>query len=206
MPLIAKGKQFQNPPEGLFQGVCVDVVDMGMQENRNNGKMQHNCRIVFQIDEPMEDGRRFIVNRWFTVSLSDQSNLLPFLENWRGKRLTQEEKDGFDLETLIGVNGQVQILHNSDSGQTYANIAAVLPWNTKMGQKMTPDADYTRVQDREQVNPNQGNPSHQGQAQGQRGAAHQAHQPERTAQATRAQAASTLRRPEQIDELDEIPF
>lgn len=194
MPFIVKGKQFELPPEGLFQGVCVDVVDMGMQENQNNGKMQHKCRIVFQIDQPMEDGRRFIVSRWFTVSLADQSNLLPFLQNWRGKTLTPEEKEEFDLETLIGVNGQVQILYNVSNGQTYANIAAVLPWNPKMGQKMMPDGDYTRVKDREVTGNQQGRPQQRNV------------QPERTAQASRAQAASALRRPEQIDDDDQIPF
>jgi hypothetical protein len=118
-------RDFENPPQGVHQAVCVDVVDMGDVENKQYGKIQHKCRVVFQIEAKMADGRPFIASRRFTVSLDERSALRPFLEMWRGKAFTPDELKGFELDNLIGANGMVQILHSTEGEQTYANITAV---------------------------------------------------------------------------------
>jgi hypothetical protein len=64
----------------------------------------------------------------FTVSLSKKSTLRSFLESWRGKQFTKEELAGFDLFNVLGVACQINVVHeNSDNGNTYANIKAVMP-------------------------------------------------------------------------------
>lgn len=147
MSLIAsaKGGDFVNAPAGVHLGVCVDVVDMGMVDNGFGPK--HVCRIVFQLETRMEDNRRFIANRRFNITLSEKSNLLPFLQNWRGRPFTDDELKGFDLESLIGANGNVQILHEESKGQTYANITAVFPM--MQGQNKLVNEGYVRVKDRD---------------------------------------------------------
>lgn len=140
-------KEFENPPQGVHQAVCVDVVDMGMVENKQYNKTQHKIRIVFQLEAKMADGRPFIASRRFTNSLAEQSALRPFLEMWRGKAFSSEELKGFDTDLLIGANAMVQILYSTEGDQTYANISAAfpLPSNTK---KMVAEG-YTRVKDRD---------------------------------------------------------
>src|SRR5687767_1695386 len=122
----ASEKKFELPPQGMHQGVCVDVVDLGMVEDPKWQKTQHKCRVVFQLASKMEDGRPYIISRRFTVSLGEKSALRPFLETWRNKAFSAEELRSFDLDTLIGANGMVQILYNDEGETTYANLNAVM--------------------------------------------------------------------------------
>lgn len=147
MPIIAKGasRDFPVAPQGLHQAICVDVVDLGLVETKWG--MKPKVRIVWQLDENQPDGRRFEVASTYTLSLSDKAILRHHLEAWRGKRFTDAELAGFDLEKLIGVNCQVQIVHNiADGGRTYANVQAVVP----LGKTMPRIAaeNFVRYQDR----------------------------------------------------------
>ena len=159
MAIIAKEstRVWTQAPEGLHQAVCCDVVDLGLVKTEWGEKPK--VRLVFQLALFAEDGvelynpdftevdKRFEVNRPFGLSLSEKSLLRPFLESWRGRKFTKEELEGFDLEKLIGVNCQVQIIHNiTDQGKTYANIQAVVPLGRGMAKIHA--QDYVRVQDR----------------------------------------------------------
>jgi len=150
MPIIAKESSgdFTPAPEGLHQAVCVDVVDLGMQDNPfQPGQKRRRGRIVWQIDELMDSGERFTASRVFTISLNEQGALRPFLEAWRGKRFTPEELRGFDLERLIGANCQLQIIHEPRrEGGVFANVSNALPL-PKGVEKLVP-AGYVRVADR----------------------------------------------------------
>ena len=93
MPIIAKESSgdFTPAPEGLHQAVCVDVVDLGMQDNPfQPGQKRRRVRIVWQINELMENGDRFTASRIFTNSLNEQGALRPSLEAWRGRSLICE--------------------------------------------------------------------------------------------------------------------
>lgn len=160
MSIIAKANQreWTQPPEGLHQSVCADVVDLGLVKTEWGDKPK--VRLIFQLGLFTEDGiteqlnhdsdppKRFDVRRDFGLSLSEKSHLRPFLESWRGRKFTKEELDGFDLERLIGVNCQVQIIHNiTDQGKTFANIQAAVPLGRGM-LKMHVSESYVRVKDR----------------------------------------------------------
>jgi hypothetical protein len=152
MPIMATGgdsKTFEPAPAGLHQAVCVDVVDMGWLEVTYNGKTskKHKIRIAWQIDEARDDGKRFLVQKRYTLSLHEKATLRHELEGWRGKAFTDAElKDGFDLEKLIGVNCFLNVVHVQKNGQTYANVAGVVP--LKKGMPPIQPASYVRVQDR----------------------------------------------------------
>jgi hypothetical protein len=135
-------------PQGVHQAVCVDVVDMGLLEVTWNGqvKKQHKVRIVWQVEELMDDGKPFIVQKRYTASLHEKSKLRPELESWRGRAFTEDELREFDLEKLIGANCLLNVAHVSKDGKTYANVTAVMPLKKGM-EKLTP-RDYTRVVDR----------------------------------------------------------
>jgi hypothetical protein len=148
MPIIAKDnrKDFTPAPEGLHQAVCVDVVDLGMQETQWGPKQK--VRIVWQIEtENPETKKPFQVSQQYTLSLNEKSNLRHHLEAWRGRKFTKDELEGFDLEKLIEANAQVQVTHNiADNGAVWANVQAVVPLGKGMV-KMR-GKEYTRVKDR----------------------------------------------------------
>jgi hypothetical protein len=153
LPIIATAgdnKEFTPAPAGLHQAVCVDVVDMGILEVTYAGKSkkQHKVRVVWQIDEPMEDGKPFIIQKRYTLSLFEKAALRKDLESWRGKPFSQEEEAAFDLERLLGVNCFLNVIHVQKDGKTYANVAGVVP--LKKGLPTIQPKDYVRVQDRDQ--------------------------------------------------------
>jgi hypothetical protein len=150
MAIVAKaGGDFKPAPEGLWPAVCVDVVDKGIVQSQMY-KPRHmiQLRWVLDAEPPMEDGRPHMAVRSFGLSLGEKSNLRPFLEAWRGKKFTEDELDGFDLEKLIGANCQLQIIHNKANGKTYGNVQAVVP-AAKGTKPMTVPTDYIRQEERD---------------------------------------------------------
>lgn len=137
MPIIATegsgGGTFTPHPEGSYAAVCVDIYDLGMVEVtwQNKTKQQHKVEVYFFADEwtePNDEGERhpMLVRKRFTLTLDERGNLRPFLETWRGKKFTDDELAGFDLETLIGAGSYIQVTHNHKGDNTYANIDAAL--------------------------------------------------------------------------------
>lgn len=150
MGLILKDTgDFKLAPAGQHQAVCVDVIDKGMVVVEWNGqkKSQHKCRIVWEIAELMDDGKRFTAGRQFTASLSEKANLRGFLEAWRGRAFTEDELAGFDTESLIGVNALIQIVHTKKGDKTYDNINSIMKLVKGM-EKLLPSGSYVRVKDR----------------------------------------------------------
>jgi hypothetical protein len=140
------GKDFTPAPEGLHPGVCVDVVDKGMVTGKWGAKPK--CQLRWQIEErDPETGKRFLVVSQYTSSLNEKATLRAVLESWRGRKFTPEELKKFDLETLIGANCQIQIVHNlGDNGKTYANVQAVV--RAAKGAPPVEAEDYVRDKDR----------------------------------------------------------
>lgn len=134
MPIIAtagSGKEFIPAPKGSFRGVCVDVIDLGMVKQTFDGeeKESHMVRILWQIDQKMDDGRYFIVSNRYTVSVHPKANLRALLDSWLGDSLPADiDTAGYDLELLIGKSGIVSVSHRtSKQGKTFANVESVIP-------------------------------------------------------------------------------
>lgn len=141
------GKKFTPAPEGLHGAVCIDVIDLGMCKTVYGLKPKINIRWELDSIDP-ENGAPFQVSNRYTASLNDKANLRKQLEAWRGRKFTAQELKGFDLEVLVGVNCQLQVIHNTaPDGKTYANVQTIVP--AAKGQKLVPSADYVRQKDRE---------------------------------------------------------
>ena len=153
MPIIAKRESnFVPAPAGTYRGVCVDVVDLGMIEETWDGipKRTHKIRIVWQIDELMEDGRPYVASNRYTLSFDPKANLRKMIEGWTGENYTDHEAQGFDVEGMVGVSGIITITHRAGSkGGTFANVTGVAPLMKGMP-RLAPTDHYTRVIDREQ--------------------------------------------------------
>lgn len=141
---------FTPAPEGLHQAVCCDVWEQWTEESRfTPGQLQDKTRVVWLLEEENpETGKPFQASRIYTASLHEKAMLRQHLETWRGRKFTQDELRGFDLEALIGVNCQLQIAHNIGSnGKTYANVQAVVPLAKGMNKLRVPE-DYVRRKDK----------------------------------------------------------
>ena len=75
-------KNFTPAPEGLWPAVCVDIVDLGLQQTNYGEK--HKVRISWQINQRNKENRRFLVAQRFTFSLHEKSKLRRNVESWRG--------------------------------------------------------------------------------------------------------------------------
>lgn len=138
MGLMASDKgsgDFEIVPAGVYQAVMQSVIDLGTHKSKNFDSWNHQVLFTFELpteriqlerDGKVEDLPR-VVSRRFTLSLSDKSHLLPFLQSWRGVAFTPKEREGFDISTLLGVNCQINIVHNTVGSKTYANIATAMP-------------------------------------------------------------------------------
>lgn len=150
MSLIIKEepKVYPLAPEGLFNAVCVDVVDLGHIETTFGQK--HKCSLIFELEEEDETGQRFIVGKRYTVSLNEKASLRKELERWQGRAFTPEElKLGVDTEWFIGRSCKLFIAHRETQERTYANIETILPPD-KRGKlpnwdQVIPSGAYTRV-------------------------------------------------------------
>lgn len=160
MAILARKPEssFDPCPEGLHQAVCVDVVDLGLQDTPWGSK--HKVEIRWQT-EMVNDrtGKRFELRKRYTNSLHEKAGLRKDLECWRGRKFTEDELNGFDLEKLLTHNCQLQVIHNlSDEGKTYDNVQAIVPHNSKLPRISA--QDYIRQQDRAKAHGNGDAPAH----------------------------------------------
>lgn len=156
MAIIVKAPEtkYTPAPEGVWQGVCCDVIEHTDVETPWG--LKDMVEVRWQLEE-LDDAnvdregnpRPYMVTRRYTASLDRRSNLRRDLESWRNKKFNGEELAGFDVEVLIGVNCQVQVQHHlAENGNTYANVVAVLP-APKNQPKLRVSESYVRVKDRE---------------------------------------------------------
>lgn len=133
--IIAKesGTDYPVLPVGNYPAVCYAVWDLGLQQGSYQGKptVTHKIIIAWEVSEKMEtadkyNGKRYVVTKWYTLSLGKKSNLRPDLESWRGKEFTAEECKSFDVETLIGTNCLLNIIHDEKGRAKVSSIAPLL--------------------------------------------------------------------------------
>lgn len=160
MIIKAPDQKFPTAPEGTFSAVCVDVIDLGKVENKVFGGMRNMVRLVWQIDEEMDEetaqrfkmpnGSRHIIKQDYTASLDEKAKIRKHLQSWRGRAFTPQELLGFDMETVVGVPCLLSIVHNTGSkGGTFANVGAVM--KLAKGSTAIKPAGYVRVKDRKPV-------------------------------------------------------
>ena len=152
MPIIAKstggGTDFVPCPQGVWNAVCCDVVDLGVLEVSfgGNKKKQHKIYISWQVEEVMENNKPFLATKRYTLSLHEKAALRKDLESWRGRPFTDEELEGFDIEKLIGIPCMLNVVENRKDGKVYGNVTAIM--RLRKGMEPLKIRDYVRVIDR----------------------------------------------------------
>jgi hypothetical protein len=122
--------KFLPVPEGNHVAACYRIVDFGTQTILFSGKekKQHKILISWEIpDEKMEDGRPFTIGQRFTWSMSKKATLRKSLESWRGLPFNEADfgVGGFDIKKLLGAGCMLNVVHQHEDGDTYANIASI---------------------------------------------------------------------------------
>jgi len=131
---------FELLESGLHQAVCSHVVPLGMHESPWGEK--EKVALCFELADIMHDGRPFMLSKMYTASLNEKANLRKDLESWRGRKFTEEEIKGFDIEALLGVQVYLNLTHETKNNKTYANISSMVklpagfPPITRTGQKV----------------------------------------------------------------------
>ena len=146
MALIVKesDQKYEPAPPGLHRAVCVDVEDMGtiltpFKNKDGSDKYQHKVCIVWQTEMKNKEGKRFEVRGWYTATLGEDSNLRKALESWRGRPFSSAELAGFDLETVIGANCQINVTQKkTENNRTRAILTAIVPAD-KSRPKLVPE-------------------------------------------------------------------
>ena len=137
------GGNYEPVPEGMHQGICYAVYDLGTQFNEKFGKSIHKVLIMWEIPEERIDIERNgetinlprAISKEYTASLHEKANLRKQLEGWRGRAFTPEELKGFDLTKLLSVNCMLQVIHTTKNDKTYANVQTIVPLMKGMAKK-----------------------------------------------------------------------
>ncbi|GAB6048458.1 hypothetical protein JCM19379_22870 [Methyloparacoccus murrellii] len=125
------GGSFELPPAGVHVARCYRLIDLGTQTSNWQGKetRQPKISLAWELlgDERTSDGRPFSITRRLTASLGEKATLRALLKSWRGRDFTAEELKRFDLKTVVGVYGLANVVHETRDGNTYANLASLMP-------------------------------------------------------------------------------
>lgn len=124
------GGSYSLVQEGSHLARCVQVIDLGHQENKQFNKVQPKILIGWELPEECEqdeegDLRPALIWSRLTASLNEKSNLRKLLESWRGRQFSPEELQGFDLKALLGIPCILSVVHSEDG--KYANVSAAMP-------------------------------------------------------------------------------
>ncbi len=122
-----KGGDFELPPEDTHVARCYRIVDLGTSLNERYGKKQHKIIVGWELPYAlMKDGdmagRPFSIHQRYTFSMSPKANLRADLESWRGKKMTDEDAEAFDISAVIGKPCMIGVVHNNG----YANVSSII--------------------------------------------------------------------------------
>lgn len=107
--VVTAKSNFEVPPQGLNNAVCNGVWNCGHHKNtfKDDGTLIQKVVLGFEVEEKytMGDmaGTQICIFKIYTMSIGSKSTLGKHLVSWRGKKFTDEEKEGFKLNVLVGI-------------------------------------------------------------------------------------------------------
>ena len=127
--VVVKGeKEFEKPPLGMVQAVCVFVHNIGTQRGEYMGEPNIRKQVIltWELTEKMTTGefagKPFLVSKYYTQSLGEKATLRKDLEGWRGKIFTEDELEGFHLKNVIGANCFLNLTENKNKRVVISSI------------------------------------------------------------------------------------
>jgi hypothetical protein len=133
------GKDFDPIPAGLHPAILYSLVDIGSHEGEWQGvkNVRHLVVVTFELPGQLNNvdsqEKPMAISGTYTLSLHKKAKLRMQLESWRSRPFTERELiDGFELKDTLGKNCQLNIVHNTKDGKTYANIGTIVPLGAGM--------------------------------------------------------------------------
>lgn len=117
-------------PAGTYRGALVHVIDIGEQlcKGKKGDFYQNQVVYTFELVGKTKeiDGQQKAIDlsRTFSYTRGANSAFRKFVQDWTGKKMSDEEWDEFDPGTLLYRNAMLSVVHN-DTGE-YANIATAM--------------------------------------------------------------------------------
>ena len=107
MPLRAPaGPTREKIPKGNYDGRCVAVVDLGIQQGEYEGKPWRRHQLFLRFE--LEGGYRISTEQ--TLSFTKKANLRQWVSNWMyGGMMSDEEADEFEFDKLVGLPVKVGV-------------------------------------------------------------------------------------------------
>lgn len=122
--IISNHKNFTPAPSGLLAGKLVAVKDLGKTPTKFGEK--NRLRLDWETTEiTTPEGVPYRISKFYTATLAPKSTLLKDLTSWVGNSVVTADK--FDLDSLVGMNCQLLVVHISKDGKIYANVEGVFP-------------------------------------------------------------------------------
>lgn len=121
--------QLEPAPEGVHPAVCVDVINLGEEEEAFDNQKPRKVRklgFVWQVfpEDGSRDsaGRPFIIDAKVTASVNDGARLRLMLESWRGKPYSPDDLKSIQPMKVKGQACLIEVYHSVRLGNIYANI------------------------------------------------------------------------------------
>jgi len=140
------GASFDPIPAGVHLGVCIWLIDVGSSWSEMYQKWTRKILTTWELPEERitikdqngnEEDKPRVLSKSYTPSLNAKANLRADLVSWRGRDFRPEEEAAFDLHTIVGAACQLNVIHVTKNGKTYANIKAIIP--APKGSKPVPE-------------------------------------------------------------------
>jgi hypothetical protein len=116
--IIVEQKQYELPHEGWQKAKLIEIKDLGIVDTDYGQKRK--IRFKYQVAQLGKDGQPLTLIEQPNASLGRRSNLALRIRGLTG----QFPRPGFDVASLVGWEGEIEIEHNlsEKDGKTYANI------------------------------------------------------------------------------------
>lgn len=138
------GGDFAQAPSGSHVARCVKVTDLGTQTGEYEGKANHRNQVLITWELPnelMDDGKPFLVSKFYTNSIGEKATLRHHLVSWRGREFTVSELAKFDLQTILGATCLISVVH-SEKGKAKVDAVMRLPKGMECPPQINPSEDF----------------------------------------------------------------
>jgi len=121
-------------PAGNYVAICYSMVQIGTVDNTYKGvtKKTPKLRLGWELCDELkvfkegEPAKPVVIEKEYSLYMTDKSNLRKDLESWRGATWTDQEANDFDITRLIKAPCMLNIIHHtSDNGKTYEKISGI---------------------------------------------------------------------------------
>ena len=123
------GQEFEQAPVGNHVARSIGLIDLGTQAGEWQGKPTSRRQIVVRWELPtelMNDGKPFIVSKFYTASLGERSTLRHHLTAWRGREFTAQELMSFHAKNILGKPCLLNVVHSDTGKARVSGVGAVV--------------------------------------------------------------------------------